>query len=144
MTHSFTCTSLVASSEGCKLTAYLDGNNIPTIGFGHTGKDVHIGLTITLSEATAFLNQDLSMTDVAVTRLVRVGLNQNQFDALVSFVFNIGQGHFNSSTCLKMLNAGKYLEAASHILDWNKVAGKVSSGLMTRRLKERVLFLSAT
>ena len=143
MVHSNNATSLVIASEGDKLKAYQDGNGIWTIGYGHTGSFAAPGTTITEAQAVTLLNGDLAITDHALARLVKVTVNQNQWDALESFVFNIGQGHFGSSTCLAKLNAGDTTGAAAHILDWNKVAGQVSKGLDTRRHKEQALFCEA-
>lgn len=142
MIHSYKATDLVMGSEGCDLTTYPDGNKILTIGYGHTGSFATEGNTISKEQAITLLNGDMAMTDQAVNRLVRVRINQNQFDALVSLTFNIGQGHFSTSSCLSLLNKGDYSGAAEHILLWNKVAGKVSDGLVTRRLKEKALFES--
>lgn len=142
MNHSETCTNLVKSMEGCSFTAYQDGNGVWTLGFGHT-EGVRKGDTCTLDEAIAWLNHDLETADEAVGRLVMVPLTQNQYDALVSLCYNIGQGNFGSSTCRRLLNAGDYAGASDAILMWNKIAHQISPGLVRRRLAEQKLFLEA-
>ncbi len=81
-------------------------------------------------------------TEAAVNMLVTVPLNQNQFDALVSFTYNVGEGHLESSTLLKLLNQGDYMGAADQFLRWNKVDGQIILGLVRRRHKEQALFLA--
>jgi lysozyme len=132
---------LVEEFEGRRLAAYRDGNGIWTIGCGHTGAGVVEGLTCTQAEADAWLNQDLGVADEALDRLVKVPVNQNQYDALVSLVYNIGQGNFAHSSCLKALNARNYAEAARAIGMWDLVAGQVSDGLKRRRTAEQRMFM---
>lgn len=131
----------IKTAEGLRLTAYLDGGGVWTIGYGHTGADVRGGLTIPLSEAERLLTRDLRVAEGHVNDAVKVKLTQNQFDALVSFVYNVGGGAFRSSTLLKLLNAGDYEGAASQLPRWNKDNGKVVNGLTNRRHEERDLFL---
>lgn len=131
----------IKTAEGLRLTAYLDGGGVWTIGYGHTGADVREGLTIPLSEAERLLTRDLRVAEGHVNDVVKVKLTQNQFDALVSFVYNVGGGAFRSSTLLKLLNAGDYEGAANQLLRWNKDNGKVVKGLTNRRHEERELFL---
>ena len=133
---------IIKKSEGLRLEAYLPTpNDIPTIGYGHT-KGVRMGQRISLAQAEQFLLEDVDWAEDAVNSLVKVRLSQNQFDALVSFVFNIGAGAFSKSTLLKCLNAGDYGSAANQLLRWNKQAGKELKGLTKRRQEERALFLS--
>lgn len=131
----------IKTAEGLRLTAYKDGGGVWTIGYGHTGADVREGLTIPLSEAERLLTRDLRVAEGHVNDAVKVKLTQNQFDALVSFVYNVGGGAFRSSTLLKLLNAGDYGNAADQLLRWNKDNGKVVDGLTNRRREERELFL---
>lgn len=140
MTHSQNCVDLVSSFEGCSFVAYQDGNGVWTIGYGHTA-GVNPGDTCTRDQAQAWLSEDLQVADNALMQLVDVFLNQNQWDALTSFVFNIGQGHFSHSSCLKDLNSSNMQGAADAILMWKYVAGHVSPGLLRRRTAERALFL---
>lgn len=133
--------ALIQDFEGLRLNAYKDAVGIPTIGWGHTG-DVKMGTTITRTEAERILREDLHDFERAVTRLVRVPINQNQFDALVCFSFNVGAKALENSTLLKLLNAGNKAGAASQFANWNKAGGKVLPGLVTRRAAEAKLFLS--
>jgi len=132
----------IASFEGCSLTAYWDSlGSVWTIGYGHTG-GVHKGQVITKQKALDLLKSDCSGAASAVNRLVKVAINQNQFDALVSFTFNCGSGALQSSTLLKLLNAGDYKGAANEFPKWNHAGGKVVAGLTRRRNAEKKLFLS--
>ena len=131
----------IKTAEGLRLTAYKDGGGVWTIGYGHTGSDVREGLTIPLSEAERLLTRDLRVAEGHVNDAVKVKLTQNQFDALVSFVYNVGGGAFRASTLLKLLNAGDYEGAANQLPRWNKDNGKVVDGLTDRRHEERELFL---
>lgn len=132
---------VVREFEGLRLEAYLDTGGVWTIGYGHTGEEVKRGLTIDLAQAETWLTEDLREAEGYVSKLVKVGLTQNQFDALVSFVYNIGGTAFGYSTLLRKLNAGDHEGAANQLLRWNKDNGKVIGGLTNRRKKERELFL---
>lgn len=144
MKMSSTGLDLVKSFEGLYLKAYKCPAGVWTIGYGHTGKtfgkNITSGMTITKTQATKLLADDMKVFEKGVKALVKVPLNQNQFDALVSFSFNCGLGNLKSSTLLKKLNAGKYSEAAEQFLVWNKAAGKVLAGLTRRRKEEKKLF----
>jgi lysozyme len=137
--------ALVQQFEGLVLTAYPDPGNPATgepwtIGYGHT-RNVRRGDTCTKEQATAWLREDLEWAEAAVRQLVKVPLKQEQFDALASFVFNVGQGAFGRSTLLARLNAGDYQAAADQFPAWNKGASGVLPGLVARRAAERALFL---
>jgi lysozyme len=95
---------LIKEREGCKLDAYLDSVRVPTIGVGHTA-GVHMGMVITEEEAMDLLREDLTWSEAAVNNGINVPLEQHQFDALVSFVFNVGQGAFAASTLRRRINA---------------------------------------
>lgn len=114
-----------------------------TIGWGHV-KGVRSGMRATEEECTAFLRQDLEVCEEAVERLVKVDLSQNQFDSLVSFVFNLGETNFRKSTLLAKINKSQLDEVPSEFLRWNKarVGGelKVLAGLTRRRTAEAALF----
>lgn len=97
--------------------------------------------TCTLEQAKQLKAQDLKRFEKTVNNLVKASLTQNQFDALVSLVYNIGPSAFEKSTLLKKLNAGDYQGAADQFIVWNKSGGKVLQGLVDRRTKERKLFL---
>lgn len=132
--------NLIKQFEGCILTAYKCPAGVWTIGYGHT-KNVKSGMKITSSKATELLIDDLKTYESYVNKYVKVKLNQNQFDALVSFTFNCGAGALKSSTLLKKLNKGDYTGAANELLRWNKASGKVLAGLTRRRKAEKALFL---
>lgn len=133
---------IIKDSEKLRLKAYMPTpNDVPTIGYGHTA-GVKMGMTWTEGQAEQGLREDCQDAELRVNGHVSVPLNQNQFDALVSFVFNVGGGAFASSTLLRHLNAGRYQEAADQFPRWNKQAGKVLKGLTIRRARERELFLT--
>jgi lysozyme len=112
-----------------------------TIGYGHTGPDVVEFKQITATTAEKIFDADVAEREAVIYDLVNVPLNQGQFDALVSFVFNVGAEAFRNSTLLKKLNAGDYAGAADELLRWNKAGGKVLDGLTRRRQDERAMFL---
>ncbi|OQS37343.1 lysozyme [Chromobacterium haemolyticum] len=132
---------LIQQFEGLRLKAYQDAVGVWTIGYGHTGPNVTPGLVITQAQADALLARDLSRFETGVTRLVQVPLNQNQFDALVSFSYNLGLGSLQNSTLLRLLNQRDYAGAAAQFPRWNKAGGKVLPGLTRRRAAEQALFL---
>lgn len=137
--------NLITSFEDLKLDAYDDGTGTWTIGFGTTvypdGIRVKQGDHCTVEQAKSFFQHDLKRFQAGVNNAVRVVLSQNQFDALVSLSYNIGQNAFNNSTLLKCLNAGDYQAAADQFLVWNKGGGQILKGLVRRREVERALFL---
>jgi lysozyme len=135
--------ALTEQFEGRRLEAYQDSVGVWTIGYGHTGPDVHAGLSITQEQAGALLLQDVGTAVATVNRLVTVPLTQNQFDALVDFVFNLGSGNFARSTLLRELNAGNTAAAAAQFLVWNRAGGVVLPGLTRRRQAEAELFETA-
>lgn len=126
--------------ELCRLTAYPDSGGIWTIGWGHT--PAHEGQVCTPAEALAWFSADVEGACRAISETVTVSLSQNQFDALVSFTFNVGVGSEAHSTLLRLLNAGDYAGAADQFLIWNHVNGVVNAGLTRRRQAEQQLFLS--
>ena len=138
--------SLIKQFEGCKLTAYQDSVGVWTIGYGWTqpvdGKPIRAGMTINQETAERLLKTGLVSYESDVSRLVKVGLTQGQFDALVSFTYNLGARSLSTSILLRKLNAGDYAGAADEFLRWNKAGGKVLNGLTRRREAERALFLS--
>lgn len=130
---------LIKASEGLRLTAYRDSAGILTIGYGSTG-GIKPGQKITPEQAEAMLVDDLDEAADAVRKLVTVPLTQGQFDALCSFVFNLGAGRLRDSTLLRLLNQGKYGEAAAQFRFWVMAGGKPLPGLVKRRAAERALF----
>lgn len=131
---------LIKGFEGLRLAAYRDPACILTIGYGHTGQDVQESDTITEAEAERLLRLDLLSAELAVQRLVRVPLNQHQFDALVSFTYNVGAGNLGGSTLLRLLNDANYAHAAQQFDLWAYARGQRLAGLQRRRKAERFLF----
>lgn len=137
--------SLIKSFEGCELTAYPDpgtGGDPWTIGYGHTGPEVVPGLTINQDEAEAYLTLDVEKFERCVEDALTVEATQGQFDALVSFAYNVGCKAMSGSTLVRLLNAGNKDGAASQFGRWNKAGGRVMAGLTRRRQAERDLFVS--
>jgi lysozyme len=127
-------------SQGPALVAFLPTpNDVPTIGWGHT-QGVTLGMTCTVEQAQEWFMQDMAWAQTAVLNAVNVPLNQNQFDALVSFTENEGAAAFDRSTLLRLLNEGNYNGAASQFSSWIYQAGQVLPGLVTRRQQEAALF----
>lgn len=131
---------LIKEFEGVRLAAYRCPAGVPTIGYGHT-KGVEMGDTVTVIEAEELLREDLEVFENGVNKLVEVPLEQHQFDALVSFAFNLGLGNLKNSTLLRLLNQGLYTDAANQLTRWNRAGGQVLAGLVRRRSAERRMFL---
>lgn len=133
---------VIANFEGKRNSMYFDTVGLRTIGIGHLIKPNEIFPHIlTDQEVYELFRKDVSGFEKAVSNLVKVKINQNQFDALVSFSFNCGVGALESSTLLRVLNEGNYQLAADNFLKWDKGDGKTIYGLTLRRQKERELFL---
>ena len=131
---------LIKEYERLVLGAYMPTpKDVPTIGYGHT-KGVKMGDTCTPLQADTWLREDCEEAERCIAKYVTVPLMQNEFDALVSFVFNVGCGAFAGSTMLKLLNAGDYDAAALQFRRWNKQARTVLAGLTRRRTDEERLF----
>lgn len=140
--------------EGLELEEYLDSGGAPTIGIGHlmtrsermsgkimiNGKGVVYRNGLTAQQCWDLLDQDLDFAEASVNSMVTVPLNQNQFDALVSFIFNVGESAFRNSTLLKVLNAGHFDQVPVQLRRWIRDNGKVVKGLVNRREKEIVLW----
>lgn len=135
--------------EDCRLTAYQCSAGVWTIGWGHTGKSVKQGLVWTQQQADAALSDDLRQFERDVNSLVKVPLTQGQFDALVSFAYNVGSDididniaeGLGDSTLLRNVNTQRFAPAADEFLKWDKSRGKTLRGLTRRRYAERALFL---
>ena len=141
---------LLEQWEGFKLTVYKDSAGLPTIGVGHLltkdelssgkivikGAPVKYGDGLTDQQVTDLLSQDVGPAQNAVSGGVKVALSQNQFDALVSFTFNVGNGAFAGSTLLKVLNQGQYAQVPDQLRRWTRAGGKVVQGLVNRRENE--------
>lgn len=142
---------LIKEFEAYKEHAYLDSAGVWTVGYGTTiidGRKVRRGDILIKSEAEIYLTKDVQSAEDSVAKLVKVPLNQNQYDALVSFVYNIGEPNFEISTLLRKLNEMNYTGTSTEFLRWVFVtdpetgAFKRSQGLANRRSAERRLFLT--
>lgn len=143
--------NLIKKFEGFRSEAYDDLNpnkkitsssqvkGTLTIGYGHTS-GVKVGQTVTKERAEQLLNQDTGWAQTAINQMVKVKLTQNMFDALVSFVYNVGSTNFRKSDLLQYLNTGDYKKASSEFLQWTKSKGQVLQGLINRRKEEKALF----
>lgn len=140
---SFNGKKLIQELEGFRGTAYLDTGGVWTVGYGTTkieGKPVEAGQTATEVQAQKWLDEDLAWAQTAVNKLVKYVLKQSMFDALVSFVYNVGENAFARSTMLQLLNSGQYAAAAQQFDRWVYDNGKLVKGLVSRRREERSLF----
>lgn len=140
--------------EGCVLHVYKDQAGLPSIGIGHLltkserasgkivikGESVKYADGITQQQALDLLAQDVAPAEEAVRFGVKVILSQNQFDALVSFTFNVGTGAFSGSTLLKQLNQGNYTDVPAQLVRWTRAGGKVCDTLVNRRAREARLW----
>ena len=131
--------ALIKKFEGCKLESYKCAAGVWTIGYGST-KGIKEGMSITQEKAEELLLEDVSIFEDNVLDSVTMPLSQHQFDALVSWTFNLGGANLKASTMLKKLNAGEYEEVPSQMKRWNKAGGKVLQGLIRRREAESLLF----
>ena len=131
--------SLIKKFEGCELYAYQCSANVWTIGYGHT-KDVEPGMQITQEDAEQMLVDELHEYENYINEYVTAPLSQNQFDAMVSWVYNLGPANLKASTLLKVLNAGDYEGVPAQLKRWNKAGGEILDGLIRRREAEARLF----
>lgn len=132
--------ALISQHEGLRTRAYVDPAGIPTICAGST-RDVFVGQRATLAECEQRLQEDSSYAGKAIAQCTSVKLSQEQYDALVSFAFNVGGGAYCRSTLVKKLNRGDCLGAANEFPRWNRAGGRVLPGLTKRRHAEKTLFL---
>ena len=132
--------SLIKKFEGCELEAYLCPAGVWTIGYGHT-KDVKEGDKINKEEADYLLQEEMIEYESYINDFVEVPLNQNQFDALCSWVYNLGPTNLKNSTMLRVLNEEKYADVPQEIKRWNKAGGEVLDGLIKRREAEAKMFV---
>jgi len=148
MTPSNNCYFIIKSFEGLKLKSYLDGGGVPTIGYGSTmyksGKKVKLGEQVTIEQAKELLEWEINNKATVInSQTIKAKLTQNQFDALVSFAYNVGVGAFSSSTLLKKILVNPNdVNIAYEFSRWNKDNGKVVDGLTKRRKKESDLYFS--
>lgn len=133
--------NLIKKFEGCKLNAYLDQAGVPTIGYGST-EGVRLSMTITQDEAEKMLKDHLDVVCHNVSGMLKVEVDQNQFDALCSFAYNLGCAALKRSTLLSLLNQGDFDGAAEQFPKWCMAGGVENAGLKRRRIAEQELFLS--
>lgn len=133
---------LIRSFEGLRLHAYkaVPTEEYYTIGYGHYGPDVKSNESITEAQAEELLKRDLQRFVTAVTGMLKTTVNQNQFDALVSFAYNCGPGNLKTSTLLAYVNQRNFKAAAAEFGKWTHAGGKVLQGLVRRRAAEAKLF----
>lgn len=139
--------NFIKSFEGFSAKPYLDSVKVPTIGYGTImypdGKRVTMNDTpCAAQQAEQYLAFEVNQKCSGVNTMVAVQVNQNQFDALVSFAYNLGTGALHGSTLLKLLNKGCYADAAKEFLKWDHAGGVAVAGLTRRRLAEQKLFLT--
>ena len=131
--------SLIKKFEGCELEAYKCAAGVWTIGYGST-KGVEEGNTITQEEADKLLLDEMEEYEGYINDMVKVDLKQNEFDALVSWVYNLGSSNLSSSTLLQKLNTKEWDDVPNQIKRWNEAGGKVLQGLIRSREAEALLF----
>lgn len=136
--------ALIRYFEGLRLKPYLDSGGKMTIGYGHLLRNGEFYSQISKQQADEMLTEDIKVAEAVVKRHVLVDLNQQQFSALVSLVYNIGEGQFKNSTLLKELNSGNLQQAGDEFLRWKHVNGQEIRGLKRRRMAERLLFAGKT
>mgnify|MGYP001393036291 FL=1 len=134
--------NLIKKFEGCELEAYKCAAGVWTIGYGHIKTAVE-GMKIDQATANELFDEEMGEYETYVNTAVNVPLSQNQFDALVSWVFNLGNGNLNASTMLKVINSGDHAGVPAQIKRWNKAGGKVLDGLVRRREAEALLYQGA-
>ena len=137
--------TLISGFEGLKLRAYIPvKGDKPTIGYGATGPDIHLGLVWTKEQAWARLQADVNRMAVALRSLLLTPTSQPQFDALVSLAYNVGAQALYGSQLIEYHNAHAWAHAADAFLQWDHFGGVENAGLLARRQKERALYLSGT
>ena len=127
--------------EGLRLTAYYDSVNVLTIGYGHTGRDVHIGEIITQQEADSLLTNDILLFWNSISRNIKVSLTDYQHAALTSFAYNLGMSNLLSSTLWRLVNEGQFELASEQFTRWVYAGGEILPGLVKRREAEKEMFL---
>ena len=132
--------AFVRGRESFRAEAYLDSGGVPTVGYGSTGPDIHLGMVVSEAWAAARLQRDMGAAVLCINAHVRVALTQAEFDALCDFAYNIGQHAFADSTLLRLLNTGDYAGADEQFGLWDHADGRVISGLAARRKAEAAMF----
>ena len=131
--------ALIKKFEGCKLNSYLCSGDVWTFGYGHT-RGVKEGSSCTQEQADEMLVDDLFEFEKYVHKYVNVPLDQNQFDALVAWTFNLGPTNLRESTLLKRVNEERFSDVPTEIRRWNRASGEVVQGLVRRRAAEALLW----
>lgn len=144
MKYSEALVGFIKQEEGFRATPYRDASGILTVGYGQTGHDVTPGMQVSPAEAELMLRAELEQVSAEVVMLVRVPLNQGQFDALCDFVYNCGAGQLKSSELLRRLNHGDVNGAAEQFPLWVHVGNRVMPGLVKRRMAEQSWFLAGS
>lgn len=130
---------LVKEFEGCKLVGYPDIKGVPTIGFGHTGPEVYIGLVWTQAQADEALVHDMAEAALLLQRYSPGPFVPGALDALTDFVFNEGSGHYRTSTLMSYVNAQNWTAVKAELLKWDYAGANVIAGLERRREAEAAL-----
>ena len=130
---------LINKFEGCETTAYQDSVGVWTIGFGHT-KGVEEGQTCSIEDAESMLADEMDEYEGYINNMVKVDLQQHEFDALVAWVYNLGPTNLGESTMLKVLNGGQFDRVPEEMNRWTRAGGKILEGLVRRRQAESLMF----
>ena len=130
---------LIKKFEGCETTAYQDSVGVWTIGFGHT-KGVEEGQTCSIEDAESMLADEMDEYEGYINNMVKVELQQHEFDALVAWVYNLGPTNLGESTMLKVLNGGQFDRVPEEMNRWTRAGGKILEGLVRRRQAESLMF----
>lgn len=131
--------AIVKAFEGCKLVGYRDLAGVPTIGFGHTGPEVYIGMVWTQAQADEALVHDLAEAALLLQRYSPGPFAPGAQDALTDFVFNEGSGHYRTSTLMTYVNAQNWAAVKAELLKWEYAGGHAIAGLERRRQAEAAL-----
>ena len=130
---------LIKKFEGCETTAYQDSVGVWTIGFGHT-KGVEEGQTCSIEDAESMLANEMDEYEGYINNMVKVDLQQHEFDALVAWGYNLGPPNLGESTMLKVLNGGQFDRVPEEMNRWTRAGGKILEGLVRRRQAESLMF----
>ncbi len=130
---------LIRNFEGCETDAYQDSVGVWTIGYGHT-KGVEEGQTCSFEDAEIMLSQEMEEYEGYINDMVKVDLQQHEFDSLVAWVYNLGPTNLGESTMLKVLNGGQFDRVPDEMKRWNRAGGEVLAGLVRRRQAESLMF----
>jgi len=130
---------LIKKFEGCETSAYQDSVGVWTIGFGHT-KGVEEGQTCSIEDAESMLADEMDEYEGYINNMVKVDLQQHEFDALVAWVYNLGPTNLGESTMLKVLNGGQFDRVPDEMNRWTRAGGEILEGLVRRRQAESLMF----